>query len=450
MTLNYIGRKDTKIKKSFELISKKKRTNLALPIGLFFLIILFEPISCLAEENLSISGIVFLDFNSNGKKDISEPGLEGYLIYIDDNDNSQWEQNEPSVRTGPQGIYNNLTINVSRKPRVIRALMTNEQLHPSYPDSGFHLIDQSSPNALTYNFGYYIKKPEKSSLPPWSYSALIGLIFFVAASTIIFGLFILYKGLSKLWENKADNNTLVLVGSGLALLFIGLYLLTNTFQQAIALINTSSIDYYSGSSITIPVLLGLLIFGAAMLMCQFNANQHEQGSMRRMISGVLVIGLIGVIFYSLNNELKNNKDIITQYVQLVGMIIAFYFGSRVGSELPQTLQDKIKNKEKINIKCAEYNTNAKVFRLRLANDSGIDSKVQEIIINEGDSIVGISKSEDLKQKSGIGFVEIIATLKDQTGKINPIEFNPNTDYEIILSFTGKETISIFSKIKIRD
>ncbi len=83
-------------------------------------------------------------------------------------------------------------------------------------------------------------------------------------------------------------------------------------------------------SLILPVLLAILVFGAVLLMCAMHARLKDQevGSMRKTIAGLLVLGLMVVVFASLFGEIKNG-DIITQYIQLVGVIIAFYFGSRV-------------------------------------------------------------------------------------------------------------------------
>jgi len=57
-------------------------------------------------------------------------------------------------------------------------------------------------------------------------------------------------------------------------------------------------------------------------------GEKETGAMRKTIAGLLVIGLVVVIFFALTTPDLGNKDLITQYIQLVGIIIAFYFGSR--------------------------------------------------------------------------------------------------------------------------
>jgi len=312
--------KDAKIRNSSQISCKKNRIYLALAmgVGVILLSILFAPLSSSAEANLSISGTTFLDLNSDMKKDTSEPGLEGCIIYIDLNNNSQWEPTERNETTNQQGKYT--FSNVSRKTYVIRELISSGQLQLSHPKSGYYFIDLESPSAMPYidaDFGHTIKTPiENSAIPEWPYQLIIIIIGFVAILIIGGGLLILRQSLSKLKSLKVDKNedrnTLIQIVSGFVLLFSGLYLLIDLSQQSRNLINSSSIDYSSGSSIIIPVILGLLIFGAVLLMCRMNANQHEKGSMRRMISGILVIGLLGVILFSLSGVIKNGMCLAGQ------------------------------------------------------------------------------------------------------------------------------------------
>lgn len=52
-----------------------------------------------------IHGQKFHDFNSNGINDVGEPGLEGWTIYLDANDNGQLDEGEVSTTTDANGNY---------------------------------------------------------------------------------------------------------------------------------------------------------------------------------------------------------------------------------------------------------------------------------------------------------------------------------------------------------
>ncbi|MFP6763179.1 MAG: FG-GAP-like repeat-containing protein, partial [Planctomycetaceae bacterium] len=53
----------------------------------------------------SISGTKFHDLDQDGNQDPGEPGLSGFGIYIDQNQNNQLDQSEPSVVTGVDGTF---------------------------------------------------------------------------------------------------------------------------------------------------------------------------------------------------------------------------------------------------------------------------------------------------------------------------------------------------------
>jgi len=52
-----------------------------------------------------IQGFKFHDLNGNGTQDTGEPNLSGWKIYIDSNENSQWDDGEPYYITDVNGYY---------------------------------------------------------------------------------------------------------------------------------------------------------------------------------------------------------------------------------------------------------------------------------------------------------------------------------------------------------
>jgi Na+/proline symporter len=98
--------------------------------------------------------------------------------------------------------------------------------------------------------------------------------------------------------------------------------------------------------IIISVLLGLAIFGSVIFMCQMHSHlkEKETGVMRKTIAGLLVIGLVVVIFFALTTKIEN-EGLITQYIQLVGIIIAFYFGSRSAGSAVEAATAENKRKD---------------------------------------------------------------------------------------------------------
>ena len=53
----------------------------------------------------AVAGTVFLDFNRNKVKDLSETGLKNWRVFADLDNDTVWDSNEPSVLTNVQGNY---------------------------------------------------------------------------------------------------------------------------------------------------------------------------------------------------------------------------------------------------------------------------------------------------------------------------------------------------------
>lgn len=167
----------------------------------------------------------------------------------------------------------------------------------------------------------------------------IGIVLTVLAALIIIIVSLLGK------RNYIDKYT-IMMGLGalitISCIYLLIYVIELQVNMQIGIIqlsknitNTTFIGMGNGDalSVVIPVILGLLVFGAVLLMCQVHHKHRDKevGVMRKTIAGLLVVGLVAVIFFALAGKIYN-ENIVTQYIQLVGVIIAFYFGSRVAGE----------------------------------------------------------------------------------------------------------------------
>ncbi len=56
-------------------------------------------------HNCDISGYKFYDANNNGVWNVGESPLSGWEVYIDENQNSQWDSGEPKTTTNASGYY---------------------------------------------------------------------------------------------------------------------------------------------------------------------------------------------------------------------------------------------------------------------------------------------------------------------------------------------------------
>lgn len=69
------------------------------------------------------------------------------------------------------------------------------------------------------------------------------------------------------------------------------------------------------------------VFAGTLILGYLRDKDLNKGEMRRAIAGTFVVGFTLLLILSLFYEFKN-KDIITAYIQLTGIVIAFYFGTR--------------------------------------------------------------------------------------------------------------------------
>ena len=105
----------------------------------------------------SISGVKFLDENRDGDKDLTEPGLEGWIIYIDTNFNYTYDVGEQTTVTGSDGSY-------SFEGLVADTYMIGEVLQEgwmqTYPVPGIHAVDlHTAYTSTNIDFGNNIIEP---------------------------------------------------------------------------------------------------------------------------------------------------------------------------------------------------------------------------------------------------------------------------------------------------
>ncbi len=102
--------------------------------------------------------------------------------------------------------------------------------------------------------------------------------------------------------------------------------------------------------------LSLLVIAIGVVMITFvsliitgcrNDGNLDQGEMRRAIAGTFVVGFTVLMFILSAYDIRN-KEIINAYVQMVGVIVGFYFGAktamagagaRASSEGPHNIPD---------------------------------------------------------------------------------------------------------------
>jgi hypothetical protein len=356
-------------------------------MSLVLLTVLFAQFA-VAQGNISISGITFLDVNSNGKLDPSEPPLQNYTIYIDTNSNSLLDLGENAKKTDKNGMYSFSNISVSG---IVRA-SSGDQFQPSFPREGYNLNEVTTKeNKL--NFSYSIPKAADSA-PNGLVLILIGLVAFVI---IVFGGIVLKKGLlrsdySTNKDIKEDRKPIIQIVSGFFLLLLGLYLLISLAQMSRYAINGATTGMSSSLALVTPVVLALIIFGAILLMlyAHFRMMGSEPGEMRKTIAGILVLGLLVVVFFALSGNIEGsgNKEIITQYIQLVGIVVAFYFGSKASSDAYKKPEVAGTAQADLDIENVTYDLNKGEIQIKVSNHKGLEFQLDRVVVtDEGNTLV---------------------------------------------------------------
>jgi len=81
------------------------------------------------------------------------------------------------------------------------------------------------------------------------------------------------------------------------------------------------------SSIWAAIIIIAVVFLLLIYMGCAVDGSLDQGEMRRAIAGTFVLGFTILIFFLALHPIKNN-ELVTAYLQMVGVIIGFYFGAK--------------------------------------------------------------------------------------------------------------------------
>jgi hypothetical protein len=389
-----------------------------------------------AADTISISGIKFLDLNSNGMLDPSDQTLQGYTIYIDRKNNSILDQDDYVNMTDKYGNYR--FINISRSGVVREQVSSGDLFQPSFPREGYNLTEVAANNLDKLNFGY--------SMPKSAYSApniyLLILIGFIAFAIILGGGIVLTKGLLKSESSsskylKVDRKPTIQIVSGFILLLLGLYLLISLAQMSSNEIFGATTGMSSSLVLVTPVVLALIIFGAILLMlyAHFRMMGSEPGEMRKTIAGLLVLGLVVVVFFALNGTIKDggNKEIITQYIQLVGIVVAFYFGSKASSDAYKKPEEAGSAQDDLDIENVTYDPNKGEIQIKVSNHKGLEFQLDRVVVKDG---VSTLVDKDVARFGSEAFKDLNISLilnEDEKKKLEEILMrNLGKDYEITI------------------
>ena len=119
----------------------------------------------------------------------------------------------------------------------------------------------------------------------------------------------------------------------------------------------------------------LLIFGGMIYIGAKADKKLDKGEMRRAIAGTFVAGFTILMILSIKYDIPD-KDVTTMYVQLTGIVIAFYFGTRA------VAVKRAEAAATIGIEHVRFLPDHEKIAITIRNGGDSEIKVDKIYINE--------------------------------------------------------------------
>ena len=134
----------------------------------------------------------------------------------------------------------------------------------------------------------------------------------------------------------------------------------------------------------------------------------DQGEMRRAIAGTFVLGFTMLIFFLARYDIAN-KDVVTAYLQMVGVIVGFYFGAKTALEGTSS-----GSSEGLAIEYVEVNEEKKKITLTIRNKGENEIRLDKVYIS--------GKGSDDKDFAK-DFTMGVNIAKKTSIKMNPLELD---------------------------
>ena len=187
------------------------------------------------------------------------------------------------------------------------------------------------------------------------------------------------------------------------------------------------------------VLIILVPFGLILYLGWYKDHKLDKGEMRRAIAGTFVIGFTLLMMLSVSSGIYQ-KEVVLMYIQLAGVVIAFYFGAKIAAEIsgvgakiemgkpaptgPPTVKNinppKGKGKVPVTIEGTGFSKGAQV-KLRQADQAVISVPVEDKDITTSTKI---TRTFDLTDKTDTWKVVVINPDKKES---EPVEFKVVVD-----------------------
>ncbi|HJH25977.1 MAG TPA: hypothetical protein C5S37_04200 [Methanophagales archaeon] len=126
----------------------------------------------------------------------------------------------------------------------------------------------------------------------------------------------------------------------------------------------------------VSAILGIFVL---LIALGYRADKDlNKGEMRRAIAGTLVIGFVILVFLSLCYEISN-QPLVIAFIELVGIVVGFYFGSKTVAEKREVEEKKT---EQIRIENVQFSGKSdKIINITIRNSGDFEVTVDRVYIN---------------------------------------------------------------------
>ena len=162
----------------------------------------------------------------------------------------------------------------------------------------------------------------------------------------------------------------------------------------------------SSSDKLILIVLEIVVFVfAGMLLLGYSADKYlNKGEMRRAIAGTFVVGFTLLLLLSAFYEFKNN-DIVNAYIQLTGVVIAFYFGTRSVMGKQKEVFNNL-NIENVKFNLDRSGNPDRKITISIRNGSDDSIIIDKIYINGDDYDTQIQVESQKSKKETIRLIDV--------------------------------------------
>ncbi|CAD6491942.1 MAG: hypothetical protein DIAAKJNI_00175 [Candidatus Argoarchaeum ethanivorans] len=131
----------------------------------------------------------------------------------------------------------------------------------------------------------------------------------------------------------------------------------------------------------VTVLVVFLILGIFVLLIGLGYRADKslnKGEMRRAIAGTLVTGFVILVFLSLYYEISN-QPLVIAFIELVGIVVGFYFGSKTFAEKKEVEEKKTRQIKIENVQFSGKSNN--IINTTIRNSGDFEVTVDRVYIN---------------------------------------------------------------------